>query len=166
MTPIDDMDQLALELQRENLRHAAPQLTSRGEPPLYTKAELAAAFAGPSRFDLKPPTRRAFPEGLTQALAYYDAHLATCIAAEALLAKASAHCAKLAGAAEAAAREVEKLSAAELAEVNMTPGFANDLDKIVQLAGPHILTFAHSARQYGAQRELLERTIAALRAAL
>lgn len=160
----EDATRADLELQRESLSRLSELPDSSS--PLYTKEELQQAFGGPSPFELKPATRGAFPGGIAEALAYYDTHLATCIAAECLLGKASDHCLKLAETAEAAAREVEKLTAAELAEVNLTPAFASDLDKIVQLAGPHILTFAHSARQYGAQRELLERTIAALRAAL
>lgn len=135
---------------------------------LITPEDMHRAFDG-NPFVLKPPTRRAFPGGLREAVAYYEGHHATCVAAENLLGTAAAHCQKLADASRACVDAFSQLTAAEFAELEahgMPEAMAKKYEDVANAAAPHVITFTSAAREYGARRELLERTLAALRAAL
>lgn len=133
--------------------------------PIVTPEDLRKAFDG-NPFVLKPPTRKAFPGGILEALPYYETHLATCIAAEDLLSRAAGHCLKLAETSRECADTFGKLTAAQLEEIGVTRAHVDDYARVSELAAPHVITFASSAREYSARRELLERTIAALKAGL
>lgn len=132
--------------------------------PIVTPEDLRRAFDG-NPFVLKPPTRRAFPGGIGEAVAYYEAHFATCVAAEDLLSRAAQHLLTLVESSRACAEEFAKLTAAELEEFG-SASMVEDYARVSDLGAKTWSSFADSAREYGARRELLERTIAALKAAL